>query len=53
LNDILKGKAPDVAMKDGDILFVPTSTAMLVTEQAIQSALSIGTSITIYKTAYQ
>jgi polysaccharide export outer membrane protein len=50
---ILKGKAPDVALKDGDILYVPTSTGRLATEQAISSALSIGTQVTIYRTAYQ
>ncbi|MGA9060983.1 MAG: polysaccharide biosynthesis/export family protein [Terracidiphilus sp.] len=53
VNLIYKGQAPDVAMKDGDVLFVPTSTAKLVTEQAITSALGIGTSIAIYKVAYQ
>jgi polysaccharide biosynthesis/export protein len=49
LNKILKGEAPDLAMKDGDILFVPTSTAKLVTTQAIYSALQIGTQLTIYR----
>jgi polysaccharide biosynthesis/export protein len=50
---IFKGEAPDVALKDGDILFVPTSTGQLVTIQAIQSALSIGTSVVLYRTAVQ
>jgi polysaccharide export outer membrane protein len=50
---IFKGQAPDVALKDGDILYVPTSNGRLATEQAITSALSIGTQVTIYKTAYQ
>ena len=49
---IYQGKAPDVALKDGDILYVPTSNVKLVTEQAINSALGIGTSAVIYKTAY-
>jgi polysaccharide export outer membrane protein len=49
LNKILKGEAPDLAMKDGDILFVPTSTGKLVTQQAISSALQIGTQLTIYR----
>jgi polysaccharide export outer membrane protein len=53
LNQILKGKSPDLAMKDGDILFVPTSNGKLITQQAIMSALQIGTQITIYRTAYQ
>jgi polysaccharide biosynthesis/export protein len=53
VNLILKGQAPDVAMKDGDILFVPTSTAKLATEQAISSALAIGTNIAVYRAATQ
>ncbi|MFZ1940471.1 MAG: polysaccharide biosynthesis/export family protein [Terracidiphilus sp.] len=53
VNLIYKGQAPDVAMKDGDILYVPTSNGRLITEQAITSALGIGTSIAIYKTAIQ
>jgi polysaccharide biosynthesis/export protein len=51
INLIYKGQAPDVALRDGDILYVPTSTSKLVTEQAITSALSIGSSIAIYRTA--
>jgi hypothetical protein len=49
---IYKGKAPDVVLKDGDILYVPTSNSRLVTEQAINSALGIGTSVAVYRTAY-
>ena len=41
VNLIYKGQAPDVAMKDGDILYVPTSNGRLITEQAITSALGI------------
>jgi len=52
VNLIQKGKAPDVAMKDGDILYVPTSVGKLATEQFITSALGIGTQITVFKTAY-
>lgn len=51
INLIYKGRAPDVALQDGDILYVPTSTSKLVTEQAIASAVSIGSSIAIYRTA--
>jgi polysaccharide biosynthesis/export protein len=50
---IYKGKAPDVALIDGDILYVPTSNGRLITEQAINSALGIGTSVAVYRTAYQ
>lgn len=52
MNLIFKGQAPDVALMDGDILYVPTSDGMLITEQAITSALGIGTSVVIYRTAY-
>jgi len=53
VNQIYKGKAPDVNLKDGDILYVPTSNGRLAAEQAISSALSIGTSVVIYRTAYE
>jgi polysaccharide export outer membrane protein len=53
VKQIYKGKAPDIALKDGDILYVPTSTGKLAAEQAINSALGIGTSIAVYRTAYQ
>lgn len=53
VNRIFKGKAPDIVLKDGDILWVPTSRAKLITEQAVTSALGIGSSVAIYRTAYQ
>jgi polysaccharide export outer membrane protein len=53
VNRIFKGKAPDIVLKDGDILWIPTSRAKLATEQAIVSALGIGTSVAVYRTAIQ
>ena len=53
LDRIFKGKAPDFALQDGDILYVPTSTGKLASETALTAALGIGTAVTIYKTAYQ
>lgn len=53
VNLIYKGKAPDVALKDGDILYVPTSTGLLITEQAITSGLQLGTQFAIYRTGTQ
>ena len=53
INRIQNAKAPDVVLKDGDILFIPTDTTSLVLQQAISSALNIGTSVAIYRTAYQ
>lgn len=52
VKDIFKGKAPDVALKDGDVVYVPTSTSKLVAEQAISSALGIGTQITVFRAGY-
>lgn len=52
-NDVLKGKAPDMALKDGDILYIPTSNAKLALMQAINSAIGVGTSVLTYRTAYQ
>jgi polysaccharide export outer membrane protein len=53
VNKIQEAKAPDMALKDGDILFIPTSDAKSILIQAINSALGIGTSVAIYRTAYQ
>jgi polysaccharide export outer membrane protein len=52
-NLIFKGQAPDVALVDGDILFVPTSTGKLITEQAITAAVGIGTNVVVYRTSFQ
>jgi polysaccharide export outer membrane protein len=53
VNLIYKGQAPDVAMRDGDILFVPTSTGKLAAEQAITSAIGVGTGVALYRTVNQ
>jgi polysaccharide biosynthesis/export protein len=53
VKDIYKGKAPDVALKDGDVVYVPTSTAKLVAEQAVTSALGLGTAVTVYRVGIQ
>jgi polysaccharide export outer membrane protein len=53
VNKIQGARAPDIAMKDGDILFIPTSNSKLIMLQAISSALNIGTNVAIYRTAYQ
>ncbi len=53
VNLILKGKAPDLALKDGDILYVPTSNLKLGVMQAINSAIGIGTQVVTYRTAFQ
>jgi len=53
VNRIFKGRAPDIVLKDGDILYVPTSRIKLVTEQAIGSAVGLGTSLLLYRVAVQ
>ena len=53
VNLIFKGQAPDVALIDGDILFVPTSTGKLITEQAITDAVGVGTGVVVYRSAGQ
>ena len=52
VSDIFKGKAPDIALQDGDVVYVPTSTGKLVGEQALTAAVGIGSQVTIYKTAF-
>ncbi len=51
VNQILKGKAADVALKDGDVLYVPTSNGKLAAERALTAAIAIGTQVTIYRGA--
>jgi polysaccharide export outer membrane protein len=53
VNLIEKGRAPDVALKDGDILYIPTSTGKIAIEQAISSALGITTQVVTYRSANQ
>jgi len=53
VNLIYKGQAPDVALKDGDILYVPTSNGRLITEQAITAVIGLVTSVALYRTTIQ
>ncbi len=49
---IYKGRAPDVALQDGDVVFVPTSTGKLASEEALSNAILIGSQIAIFRIAY-
>jgi polysaccharide export outer membrane protein len=49
IDRIIKGRAPDVAMKDGDILYIPTSNLKLASLQAINDMVSMGTSFILYR----
>jgi polysaccharide export outer membrane protein len=53
VDSINQGKAPDVAMKDGDILFIPPNNLKLAAQQLINSAISIGSSVLTYRAAAQ
>ena len=53
VNAILKGKAPDIALKDGDILYVPISNVKVALERGIETAIAIGTTVLTYRVAYQ
>jgi polysaccharide export outer membrane protein len=50
---IYKAQVPDVVLKDGDIVYVPTSRGKLATEQFLTSAIGVGTSLAIYKVGTQ
>ena len=52
MDQVYKGKSPDVALKDGDILFVPTSNVKLATQQIITSAIGIGSQVAVFR-SYQ
>lgn len=49
---ITDGKAPDIILHDGDILYIPTSGLKLASERALESAINIGTSLALYRIAY-
>lgn len=48
LKRMLRGKAPDMAIRDGDILFVPDSTAKNVWHRTVESAIQSTIGVTIY-----
>lgn len=51
LKDIYKGRAADVPLQNGDVVYVPTSNVKLAAEQALSSALGVGTGIAIYRSS--
>ena len=53
LKTIMARKAPDVRLFPNDLLFVPDSTGKKVLYRGLESALGIGTQVTVYRTAYQ
>jgi polysaccharide export outer membrane protein len=52
LDRIFEGKAPDILLRNGDILYVPTNTRRIVTLAAITAAVTVGSAIAIYTVAF-
>ncbi|HYG99968.1 MAG TPA: polysaccharide biosynthesis/export family protein [Terriglobales bacterium] len=48
LKDVLSSKAPDVALKADDILFIPSNPAASAGKRGLQAALQVITGIAIY-----
>jgi len=52
IGQIEKQKTQDVAMKSNDILYIPDSKGLKVLARGAEAAISIGSSVAIYRTAY-
>jgi polysaccharide biosynthesis/export protein len=52
IGQIEKQKTPDVAMSSNDILYIPDSKGLKVLARGAEAAISIGSSVAIYRTAY-
>jgi len=46
---IIKGKSPDIILKDDDILYVPNSASKVAILRGLQAAVSITSAVIIYK----
>lgn len=46
---IVKGKAPDIAMQPGDILFIPGSATKSAYTRAVEAAIQAGTGVVIWR----
>jgi len=51
LKKILNGDGSDLLMADGDILYVPVSYKKVYSLRAIEAMISVGSQVTIYKSA--
>lgn len=49
LKKILAGKAPDIRLEDGDILFVPSSEAKNMAYRGVEATVGLATGVVIYK----
>jgi len=48
---ILKGNAPDVALRDGDLLYIPNSVAKVAINQGLQLAIELASNYLILQEA--
>ena len=51
IKQIEKNKTEDVAMKSNDILYVPDNLSLRIAARSVEAAISIGTSILVYRTS--
>ncbi|MGA9570747.1 MAG: polysaccharide biosynthesis/export family protein [Candidatus Acidiferrales bacterium] len=52
IGQIEKQKTQDVAMNSNDVLYIPDSKGLKVLARGAEAAISIGSSVAIYRTAY-
>ena len=52
IGQIEKQKTEDVAMKSNDILYIPDSKGLKILARGAEAAISVGTSVAIYRSAY-
>ena len=53
VKEILKGRAADIALRDGDILYIPVNGVAVAIQRAINSAIGVGTNIATFRLAYR
>ncbi|HVP65339.1 MAG TPA: polysaccharide biosynthesis/export family protein [candidate division Zixibacteria bacterium] len=49
VNEIFKGRAPDVTLKDGDILYVPTSNGKIAASRTLDAVIGLGSGVALYR----
>ena len=52
IKKIEKNKTEDVTMKSNDILYIPDSIGLKVLARGAEAAITVGSSVAIYRTAY-
>jgi polysaccharide export outer membrane protein len=49
LKQMMEAKAPDMALKDQDVLFVPNSTSKSAARKTLESIVQVATGLAIYR----